>query len=256
MGEAPHPDWIVPEWDAPGVGALMTTRAGGSSAGAFTSMNLRDGLGDDPVAVLANHARFERAIGAVPVMIEQVHGTRVVRLRARDKRPGASVHVADASITTEPGLACVVQVADCLPVLLAAPGGVGAAHAGWRGLSSGVVEKTVAALCDITRCKPSDLRAWLGPCIGPQHYEVGVDVLRAFGADPGVEGDQPHFRVHGERKWLADLVGLARQRLQAAGVEAISGGRWCTYADASRFFSYRRDGVTGRMAAAVWLERG
>jgi YfiH family protein len=146
-----------------------------------------------------------------------------------------------------------VQVADCLPVLFAAPGGrgVAAAHAGWRGLAGGVVEATLTALCDAAGCAPRELQVWLGACIGPRRFEVGADVLEAFGADAR-EPAPARFRPHAPDKWLADLAGLARDRLQAAGVSAIHGGRWCTVEDTSRFFSFRRDRVTGRMVAAVW----
>jgi YfiH family protein len=161
---------------------------------------------------------------------------------------------ADAAITTEPGIACTVMVADCLPVLFAAPEGrgVAAAHAGWRGLAGGVLQATVAALCEATACSAHELQAWLGPCIGPRQFEVGADVVAAFGAGPRfVE----RVRPDGAMRWLADLPGLARERLQAAGITQISGGSLCTVEDASRFFSFRRDGVTGRMAGAVWLRR-
>lgn len=248
-----HPDWLRPDWAAPGVGALMTTRVGGVSEGLFASMNLRDGLGDSPAAVARNQAIFAAAIGARPVWLNQVHGAAVVRLGA--DRLG-EVPSADASVCTEPGIACTVQVADCLPVLFAAPRGrgVGGAHAGWRGLAGGVLEATVQALCDDAKCPPADLQAWLGPCIGPRQFEVGPDVLQAFGADPQ-RGDQPFFAARSEGKWLADLAGLARLRLQAAGVSRLSGGGWCTVEEASRFFSFRRDRITGRMVAAVWLDR-
>jgi YfiH family protein len=247
-----HPDWLRPEWQIPGIGALMTTRRGGVSAAPFDSLNLRDGLGDDPLKVQRNRAILREAIGAPPVYLDQVHGARVVRLGAADALPGAPLHRADASVTTEPGVACAVQVADCLPVLFAAPGGVAAAHAGWRGLAAGVLEATLAALCDAAGCGAADVHAWLGACIGPERFEVGADVLAAFGES----ADKPAlFRFKagaGTSKWLANLALLARDRLAAAGVGAISGGGWCTVEDASRFFSYRRDGVTGRMVAAVW----
>ena len=249
-------DWLRPEWAAPGVGALMTTRAGGVGQGAYASMNLREGLGDDDAVVAHNRARLEQAIAARPVRLNQVHGTHVVRLGLADALPGAPVHEADAAISTEPGIACMVQVADCLPVLFAAPGarGVGAAHAGWRGLASGVVERTLEALCAAASCEPGEVQVWLGPCIGPRRFEVGADVLVAFGVDP-IADESPRFRSHTPGKWLADLAGLARDRLAAAGVHAVSGGRWCTVEDPSRFFSFRRDRITGRMAATVWLER-
>jgi YfiH family protein len=253
MHDGAPADWLRPDWDVAEVGALMTTRRGGVSAGPYASMNLRDGLGDDAAAVAQNRHRYEQAAGVRPVLLNQVHGARVVRLGAVDRAGGAALHDADASVTTEPDLACAVQVADCLPVLYAVPGGraVGAAHAGWRGLAGGVVEATLAALCDAAACDPAEVRVWLGACIGPRRFEVGADVLQAFGADPAGNGHR-RFRPHVPGKWLADLAGLARDRLEAAGVSRIHGGRWCTVEDASRFFSFRRDRLTGRMVAAVW----
>ena len=247
---SPHPDWLVPDWSAPGIGALMTTRAGGVSRAPYDRMNLRFEVGDEPAAVQANRDRLEAACGARPVYLEQIHGARVVRLHGVEP-PDAP---ADASITTEPGIACAVQVADCLPVLFAADGAraVGAAHAGWRGLAGGVLEATVAALCEAASCAPHRVQAWLGPCIGPRQFEVGADVLEAFGGGPHFK---PRPRPDGTMRWLADLPALARERLRVAGLTNISGGVWCTVEDASRFFSFRRDGVTGRMAAAVWLRR-
>lgn len=246
-------DWLRPDWAVQGVGALMSTRRGGESRGAFDSLNLRHGLGDEPAAVDANLRRLRAALGAEPVWLKQVHGRQVVRLTERDTRPGAPVHEADASITTEPGVGCAVQVADCLPALFAAPEGraVGAAHAGWRGLSLGVLEATLSALCEVAACSPGEVQVWLGACIGPRCFEVGADVLRAFGASPD-DAAPTHFRPHTEGKWMADLPGLARERLQRAGVTAITGGQWCTVEEASRFFSFRRDRATGRMAAVVW----
>ena len=248
-------DWLVPDWDAPGVGAVMTTRAGGTSAAPFDSMNLRDGLGDDPAAVAANQRRLQQAIGAAPVWLKQVHSAIVVELSPASSGPDAPVYSADASFTTAPGVVCAVQVADCLPVLFAAPGGrgVAAAHAGWRGLAGGVLETSIDALCAAAGCEPGQLQAWLGACIGPRRFEVGPDVLEAFGADP--YGESPAFVPFKPGKWHADLPALARARLRAAGVQAIAGGSWCTVEAPSRFFSFRRDGVTGRMAAAVWIER-
>lgn len=242
-------DWLLPDWDAPGVGALMTTRHGGVSRAPFESMNLRLEVGDDPLAVAANRELLAGVIGARPVWLEQVHAATVLRLR-EGIAPGGP---ADASIATEPGLVCAVQVADCLPVLFVADGAraVGAAHAGWRGLAGGVVEATLAALCKAARCAPAQVQAWLGAGIGPASFEVGADVLAAFSAER-----PERFVPHAPGKWLADLPGLARDRLAAAGVERISGGRWCTFAETSRFFSYRRNRITGRMAAAVWIEPG
>lgn len=246
---------IRPDWPAPAiVTALMSTRQGGVSQPPFDSLNLRPaGLRgdatDDPDAIAENQRRFADALGATPVWLEQVHGTAVVRLTA-----GVSGHPrADAAVSTEPGLACAVLVADCLPVLFCdrAGRGVAAAHAGWRGLAGGVLEATVAALCQATGANPADLLAWCGPCIGPRQFEVGEDVLQAF--DGPSARFVPRRRPDGDLRWLADLPGLAADRLLRAGVGAVSGDGGCTVEDASRFFSFRRDRVTGRLAAAVAL---
>jgi YfiH family protein len=245
-------DWLIPEWPVDArVGALMTTRAGGVSAPPFDSLNLGRSAGDDPAAVEENRRRFEAALGVPPHYLSQVHGARVVRLT----RAAAPAHEqADAAITTEPGLACTVMVADCMPVLFAAPAarGVGAAHAGWRGLAGGVLEATVDALCEAAGCGPAELTAWLGPCIGPRQFEVGADVLDAFGP-AAAHRFASCPRPDGSPRWLADLPGLARDRLAAAGLTRVHGGTACTVEERSRFFSFRRDRVTGRMAAAVYL---
>ncbi|MBS0448629.1 MAG: peptidoglycan editing factor PgeF [Proteobacteria bacterium] len=250
------PDWLVPAWQADGIGALMTTRAGGVSAAPFDTMNLRAGVGDDVGCVMQNQRRLSAAIGASPVYLDQVHGARVVRITAVDASSDAPVHQADASVATEPGIACTAQVADCLPVLLAAPQGrgVAAAHAGWRGLAGGVIEAALVALCDAARCEPRDVRAWLGACIGPRAFEVGRDVLDACGGRAERYVDLAPSGRPG--KWFADLPMLARDRLAAAGVEQVSGGTWCTFSEPSRFFSFRRDGRTGRMVAAIWIRPG
>jgi YfiH family protein len=233
-------------WDAP-VDALMSTRAGGVSAPPWDRLNLGVAVGDDPAAVAENRRRFAAALGATPVWLRQVHGTEVLRLgdgADPDRR-------ADAAWTDRPGLACTVQVADCLPVLLAHRDGraVAAAHAGWRGLAGGVLENTVRAVCAGIGCDAQDLLAWLGPGIGPSRFEVGADVLEAFADSPQHFVSRP--RPDGAARWLADLPALARARLHRVGVVQVAGGNWCTVEDASRFFSFRRDGVTGRMAAAV-----
>ncbi len=244
---------LAPSWDAP-VGACVSTRAGGVSGGPYASLNLGLAVGDDPAAVAENRRRFAATIGRPPVWLRQVHGTRVVRIGRADV--GQAAPEADACWTDDPEVACVVQVADCLPVLLAAPQGraVAAAHAGWRGLAAGVLENTVAALCGGAGCAPQELWAWTGPCIGPTQFEVGADVLAAFGADPG-QGSCAHFRFRagsdGSPRWLADLPALATERLRALGVRSASAGQ-CTFSDPSRFFSHRRDGVSGRLGAAVW----
>jgi YfiH family protein len=234
----------------------MTTRRGGVSPPPWDSLNLGLASGDEPGRVEQNRARLAAAIGARPVYLRQVHGAGVVRVDAAslDGPPPD----ADAAWTDAPGIACAVLVADCLPVLLAAPLGraVAAAHAGWRGLAAGVLENTVQALCSGAGCDIGALVAWLGPCIGPREFEVGADVLQAFG-EPAAPADSPHFRYRpradGQPRWRADLAGLARERLLAIGLRRISGGGWCTVEDRSRFFSFRRDGITGRMAAAAWI---
>lgn len=262
-GALPLADALRPDWPAPAsVGALMSTRAGGVSAEPFASLNLRpprlrgDSV-DDVQAVHENQRRFAIALGATPVYLDQVHGARVVRIGAGDVAADAPMHRADAAVCTEPGVACTVLVADCLPVLFAAPHGraVGAAHAGWRGLAAGVLDATVDAVCGLSQCEPGELVAWFGACIGPRRFEVGADVLNAFGPLASSHFVEQAARGHSDRRprWLADLPGLARDRLLLLGVSQVSGGRWCTVEDASRFFSFRRDRVTGRHAAAVWI---
>jgi YfiH family protein len=250
---------LWPQWDAaPRVGALMSTRAGGVSGPPWDSLNLGAAVGDDPAACAENRRRFVALSAAEPAWLHQVHGSRV--LPAHEVAGAAVPPQADASWTDRPGVACIVQVADCLPVLMAATGGraVAAAHAGWRGLAGGVVEAALAALCTAARCEPAHVSVWLGPCIGPRRFEVGVDVLQAFGAAP----DQvdplrfvPSLSTDGAPRWLANLQQLARDRLLLAGVRRIAGLPWCTVEQPSRFFSYRRDGRTGRLAAAVWIRR-
>lgn len=246
-----HPDWLRPAWSTPGVDGVMSTRAGGVSAAPWQSLNLGIAVGDDPAHVARNRALFAEATEARPVYLKQVHGTTVVRLTHDHARPGAPTFEADASVTTERGLACTVQVADCMPVLFASPRGVAAAHAGWRGLAGGVLEATVQALCEATGDMPAQFECWLGACIGPGRFEVGADVLEGFDSDPAA-ADPQRFRPLRESKWLANLPLLARDRLAALGIPRVSGGDWCTVEDASRFFSFRRDRVTGRMAAAIW----
>jgi polyphenol oxidase len=254
LDEVLRPDWP----GSLGAAGLMSTRLGGVSAAPFDTLNLRlpGERDDEPAAVQENRRRYAQACGATPAYLHQVHGCAVARLQSDAKQV---VHEADASLTTEPGIACTVLVADCLPVLFAAPDGrgVAAAHAGWRGLAGGVIEATVAALTQASGCAASDLHAWLGACIGPRQFEVGQDVLLAFGASAQHPGAffKLRPRSDGSAAWLADLPGLARARLAALGVRHVSGGGWCTVEDRSRFYSFRRDGVTGRMAASVWIVR-
>lgn len=238
--------WIVPDWPAPArVRALSTTRAGGVSVAPYDSLNLGTHVGDDPARVAANRAQVRRIVPSEPAWLNQVHGTAVV-----DAASVASVQDADASVSRTPGAVCVVMTADCLPVLLCDRAGsvVGAAHAGWRGLHGGVIEATVAAM----QVAPADVIAWLGPAIGPTAFEVGDEVRAAFVATDAIA--DAAFKPAGQPgKWLADIYLLARQRLAALGVTAVYGGDCCTVSESRRFFSYRRDGVTGRMASLVWL---
>ena len=241
---------IVPDWPAP-VGACCSTRDGGVSQGPYATLNLGVAVGDDAAAVAENRRRFAATLeGAQPLWLRQVHGVRVVKADAAAL--AGPTPDADAAWTDQPGVACVVQVADCLPVLLAHPAGrgVAAAHAGWRGLAGGVLDAAMQTLCEGTGAEPGDLLAWLGPCIGPQAFEVGADVRDAFADDAALLRYTP--RADGDPRWHADLAGLARARLQRLGLSRVHGGTWCTVGDPSRFFSYRRDGVTGRFAAAIW----
>lgn len=237
---------IRPDWPAPAaVQAASTTRSGGISEGAWASLNLGAHVGDDPQAVAGNRQALVDALQlpASPRWLQQVHGTVV---HASPNDPSC----ADACFADRPGEVCAVMTADCLPVLMCNHSGtaVAAAHAGWRGLLAGILEATLACFAD----RPGELIAWLGPAIGPRVFEVGDDVRDAFVADH--PGAATHFRPHGEAHWLMDLYGLARDRLKRAGVAGISGGGLCTVSDPARFFSYRRDGITGRMASLVWLQ--
>lgn len=234
----------------------MSHRRGGVSQAPYDSLNLAVHVGDDPVAVAENRARFARACGLRPVRLEQVHGADVVTLQgAPDGVPRA-----DGSATAVAGIGCEVQVADCLPVLIAHRGGraVAAAHAGWRGLAAGVVEAALRRCCELADAPVAEMEAWLGPCIGPTRFEVGAEVLQAFGRSPTLAAT-PGFvaRADAPGKWLADLPGLARERLTAAGVRHVlgndGGDGWCTFEQASRFFSFRRDRVTGRLSAVIGL---
>jgi hypothetical protein len=248
---------VTPDWPAPPrVHAFCTTRAGGVSKAPYDTLNLGDHVGDDGAAVEENRRRLADTLQARPAFLKQVHGRGIVRLDART--PDGTE--ADGCWTTEAGVACTMMVADCLPVLLASRDGrvVGAAHCGWRGLAGeggeGVLETLWAAMRSEAG-KPQDMLAWLGPCIGPDAFEVGAEVRSAF-TSADAEAAR-FFRPHGEGKFLADLPGLARRRLAALGIAEVHGNDgstpWCTVSNPSRFFSHRRDRVSGRLAAAVWL---
>jgi polyphenol oxidase len=237
-------DWITPDWPAPAnVRAFVTTRNGGVSTGAYASLNLGTRVGDEVDAVSQNRARVRAVLPSDPKWLHQVHGTRVVQADRVDTDA-----TADGAFTRTSAIVCTIQIADCLPVLFCDRAGscVAAAHAGWRGLSAGILEQTIAEL----GVPAQDLIAWLGPAIGPTAFEVGADVLEAFGdTDPRHEA----FVAARPGKWMADLFALARRRLASAGVGDVCGAGLCTASDATRFFSHRRDRVTGRQAAFVWL---
>jgi YfiH family protein len=218
------------------------------SRGPYASLNLADHVGDDPGCVARNRALLSGRLGlpAQPRWLRQVHGCGVVALGTAGALPDA-----DAAVTRRPGQVCAVLTADCLPLLLTDRAGtcVAAVHAGWRGLASGVIEAAVRALA----VPPARLLCWLGPAIGPDRFEVGAEVRERFLAQGGARAGAA-FRAAGGGKWLADLYLLAHQRLHALGLEGIFGGGFCTHRDADRFYSYRRDGVTGRMASLIWLD--
>lgn len=253
-------DWIVPDWPKPRrVRALMTTRNGGVSAGAWAGAsggggcNLGLHCGDEPEAVVANRARLAACLPAEPGWLRQVHGVRVVDA-GEARAPDGAPCEADALFATMPRIVCAVQVADCLPVLLCDRDGtrVAAAHAGWRGLAAGVLEATLAR----SGLDADRTFAWLGPCIGPTRFEVGDEVRDLFiaAARGGRDPVDAAFVRSTSGKWLADLPALASARLAACGVRDVTASGLCTVSDPRRFYSYRRDGVTGRMAAAIWID--
>ena len=237
-------NWISPDWPAPpNVRALITTRSGGVSVGPYASMNPADHVGDEPQAVAQNRALLRAALPSEPFWLKQIHSDIVAEVAVGPME-------ADACIARVAKQVCVVLTADCLPVLFCAADGsvVGAAHAGWRGLCAGVLERTVAAM----GVPGQQVLAYLGPAIGPRAFEVGAEVREAFMALDDTATDA--FAPQANGKYLADLYLLARQRLARLGVTQVSGGAECTYRDVERFFSYRRDGVTGRMASLVWID--
>ncbi|MHB1331058.1 MAG: peptidoglycan editing factor PgeF [Sulfuriferula sp.] len=242
-----NPDWIIPDWPAPArVKALVTTRTGGASSAPYAGLNLGDHVGDDPASVAQNRALLRTVLPAEPVWLQQVHGIRVLNADG-----DIASTEADASVARRAERVCVVLTADCLPVLFCDVEGnvVAAAHAGWRGLLGGMLEATVAAM----HVPGADVMAWLGPAIGAQAFEVGDEVRDAFIAEHPAASAA--FVAHRPGKWLADIYALARMRLQRFGVTRIYGGGACTYTEFARFYSYRRDGVTGRMASLIWLQR-
>jgi YfiH family protein len=260
---SPQNHWSVPDWPTPrGVRALCTERYGGFSDLSYGTLNLGSHVGDDEAAVARNRAVLNDAVVARPIFLNQVHGTQILALEANC----SDGLTADGAFTRTRGLACTVLVADCLPVLLCNRKGtmVAAVHAGWRGLAgsagNGILEEVYRCFMPLEPVEHAqsaiEIIAWLGPCIGPQTFEVGADVVTAFTrGNPDV---LQHFQPYRDGKWLADLPALARQRLNVLGITQVFGNDgsppWCTVSNPSRFFSHRRDGVSGRQAACIWLE--
>ena len=241
-------EWLEADWSAPPwVRAISTTRRGGISLGPYAGLNLGDHVGDDATCVAANRERLRLGLGlpAAPHWLRQVHGCAV----ALAHEPAADCE-ADAMVARGPGQVCAVLTADCLPILLCDRAGtrVAAVHAGWRGLAAGVIE----AALDRLGSPPESLLAWLGPAIGPGAFEVGTEVRECFLAGDGQAAAA--FVPLGQGQWLADLPLLARHRLARLGVREVRGAGLCTFQDAGRFYSYRRDGATGRMASLIWIE--
>ena len=237
-------DWPAP----PNIKALCTTRQGGVSSAPFDQLNLGDHVGDDPQAVLDNRQSLLNSLSLVkPAQwLKQVHGVEVVEAYSDQQ-----IRQADACYTTEAGVACVIMTADCLPVLFTNRSGskVAAAHAGWRGLAEGVLEQTLSQFDD-----PSEVMVWMGPAIGPDAFEVGQEVYDRFVDDLAQSRDAFKPSPSHNERWVADIYQLARLRLNRAGVRQIFGGGLCTYTDSERFFSYRRQAQTGRMASLIWME--
>lgn len=244
---AETPAWLPAGWPAPDhVHAGTTTRAGGYSKPPYDSFNLAAHVGDEAGAVGHNRRQLRQCLNlpAEPTWLQQVHGHHVIAADSADAAP------ADASWSDRPGVVCAVLTADCLPLLLTDRAGtcVAAVHVGWRGLVAGLVDATVATL----PAQPADLLAWLGPAIGPNAFEVGADVRKAC-LDTLTDADTC-FTPGRPGHWQADLPGLAERALRQAGIEACYNSRLCTYSDPARFYSYRRDGTTGRMASLIWMD--
>lgn len=241
--------WLIPVWPAPAhVRALTTLRKGGSSQEPFASFNMAMHVGDDEQHVMANRQslRQQLSLSKEPAWLQQTHSQIVVRA----EKISNNITEADASFTSQPGLPCVVMTADCLPLLITDRKGscVAAVHAGWRGLADGIIEKTLNAM----PVDKTELLVWLGPAIGPHAYEVGDDVRQVF-LEQNAQAEQA-FRQVDENHWMMDIYQLARQRLHHHHVTDIYGGEYCTFTDVERFYSYRRDNITGRMASLIWLE--
>jgi YfiH family protein len=250
---------IKPVWPAPvNINAFVTTRHGGASDAPYGTLNLGEHVGDQSSMVIANRQIVKKLLPTEPVWLKQTHS---IQVSTPNTRRGASQHSieADAAVSNIPDEVLVILTADCLPVLFSSTDGsvIGAAHAGWRGLSNGVLENTVSEILKLAQhTHAGDLIAWMGPAIGPESFEVGEDVLGCF-EESGLHNIAKCFvpLAHKPGKYLADIYQLARDRLKAVGLNSIFGGEFCTVKDGERFFSYRRDGVTGRFASFIWIAK-
>jgi polyphenol oxidase len=247
-----EPNWIVPQ----PIKAFCSTRVGGVSKPPFDNFNLGLNAGDDPADVIQNRAFLRSILPSEPIWLKQIHGVTVSTPASR-KVIGEGPFEADASVTNIPEEVLAVLTADCMPVLFASKNGevIGAAHAGWRGLSGGVLENTIKAMCQLSpSLSPQDISAWMGPAIGPTAFEVGEDVLEAFSGQSQTILSQAFRPILGQPdKYLADLYILAQDRLNSLGIKQIGGGGFCTFTDEQHFFSYRRDKATGRFASFIWI---
>ena len=251
-------NFISADWPAPNsVHTLVTLRTNGNSVGPYSSLNLGDHVGDDSNAVMLNRQALQPFLPSEPIWMRQVHGTSVSSTHSRIKGP-AQLPEADAAITDRPNEVLAVLTADCMPVFFCSEDGkyVGVAHAGWRGLCAGILQNTLDTLVRQSGgLSPSAFMAWLGPMIGPNHFEVGVDVMEAFAKQGFQIGPDSFIPIPSKpNKYLANLAVLTRQALQKTGIERIYGGDLCTYSDPMRFFSHRRDGVSGRFASLIWIQ--
>lgn len=244
---------IIPDWPAPKyIRSVQSIRSGGYSQAPFDSFNLAEHVGDDSDDVQKNRQNLLKILPSEPIWLNQVHSNKIIRAE------NSTNLTADGSYSAQTNVVSVVMTADCLPLLMCNRQGtvVAAVHAGWRGLVNGIIEQAVKKILIAGQCRPEDLYIWLGPAIGAQHFEVGAEVRAEFLEKSPVKMDTMQcFMPSVEKyKWLADIYQLARQRLSSVGVENVFGGAYCTYNDKEQFYSYRRNGKTGRMASLIWIE--
>lgn len=247
------PHFILPQWPAPAmVKAISTTRTGGCSQAPYDSFNLATHVGDNEAVVSNNRSLLAKLLPAEPAWLNQIHSNMIL-----DAATLLTPADADGSYTTQSDIVSVVMTADCLPVLVCNKQGTGVAalHAGWRGLANGIIEKGLQQLIQFTQSRPDELLIWLGPAIGPEAFEVGEEVRDRF-MQQNPASQNSFISASTPGKWLADIYKLAKLSLSQLGVENIYGGDYCTYMQAERFFSYRREGKTGRMASLIWIESG